>query len=841
MSFLLLTDGTSHLDLADGTGDLLLSGDVPELSMDPAILEFEGMSMSPLMAPAEMEWEGGEPSAGPVGPAQTVQLAPSISDSYSAGLFVDGGEETPDLVLKLFRRDDLETPVLTIEDARNVKFQDQLNEPGSGELTVQNLVADPDDPGGSPMIPHPLIEALEDDDIIVAEVKGYRTWAMVAHKRNRTSISPQEEAGETTVISGEGHLSILAEADVYPRRLEAARALAPLNGDVRSFNWTSPDFDDTGWVAAKEIVAVDATSAYWTGFPEGFVITSTEGTLTGQVFWLGTTTATDTNAPVGTSYARMIFPTFADEGQIKIFFGADNRGEVWLDGEQVIATDENTGPTKAYSQSVKVDEGGHLLAVSWTNDPGDPPNPGAFVLSAFVEDQFGELGRPVAFSAQTHGPDDPDWVMVAFPEEPPGMTAGEIMIHCINEAKARPGTALAGVTPMFTRDTDSDGVPWPQLSDMATRVGTDCLSFFREISATYMDFWMGPAGFELYAWVKDGRGETKPVMFERAVNLRSLTHDLDTAVTNTLLVRWSGGWREVLNQASIDDKGRREARLDLGALQSAAEVDRVGHKQLEIYADRREAITAEIVPVDETQIPPIAFDVGDTVTVPDSDGNPVQERVMSITYAMDGDRLTFAPELKDIRLQSAERWEQALKKKSDGTFRGDSKVATPSSPLPPHTQPIPAPVAATGLPGHVSIRGTQSISSGTGTIPTADGLRISSTGADYFEEEDISGATGLRVLQDCDVWATFIASFQTNATGVRGAEVQFLAGGTGFTQTPVGDQDSAATSGSTSLSATGPLILQADDLIALQLSQTSGTSLSVTWVLSLMLLERLTG
>lgn len=148
---------------------------------------------------------------------------------------------------------------------------------------------------------------------------------------------------------------------------------------------------------------------------------------------------------------------------------------------------------------------------------------------------------------------------------------------------------------------------------------------------------------------------------------------------NALLVRWAGGWAEVTDATSIASYGRREALLGLGAVQSLDEVTRIANGQLAIYGRPRTEISADMVP-GTAELPYRHFAVGDTITVPEIDGTTALERVMALTVAEDENGVvTYVPELKDVLLQRDERWEQNLKKMADGTFRGQSAVATPTS------------------------------------------------------------------------------------------------------------------------------------------------------------------
>lgn len=155
---------------------------------------------------------------------------------------------------------------------------------------------------------------------------------------------------------------------------------------------------------------------------------------------------------------------------------------------------------------------------------------------------------------------------------------------------------------------------------------------------------------------------------------------------NALLVRWSKGWHEVIDADSIAAHGRHEALLGLGAVESVEELERIAGRQLDAYGTVREEIAGNLAPVGAADTPYVAFEVGDTIGVPASDGSPSQERVTALTVAEDENgQLTWVPELRDVLLTQAERLEQGLKKMADGTLGGESRVATPTGQI--TTQP----------------------------------------------------------------------------------------------------------------------------------------------------------
>jgi hypothetical protein len=139
-------------------------------------------------------------------------------------------------------------------------------------------------------------------------------------------------------------------------------------------------------------------------------------------------------------------------------------------------------------------------------------------------------------------------------------------------------------------------------------------------------------------------------------------------LANVLLIRWVGGWTEVVDSASVTARGRIEATLSLGAVQSLEEAHRIGVEQLAIYATERTQVTAGIEPAGTADTPYRAYTVGDTVTAPNAAGSGVAQRVVAITVAEDEDGyVTYAPELNDLIVGAEERLTERIRKLSTGT------------------------------------------------------------------------------------------------------------------------------------------------------------------------------
>jgi hypothetical protein len=156
---------------------------------------------------------------------------------------------------------------------------------------------------------------------------------------------------------------------------------------------------------------------------------------------------------------------------------------------------------------------------------------------------------------------------------------------------------------------------------------------------------------------------------------------------NTLLVRWVGGWAQI-------GSGGREATLGLGAEQSMAEVVRVAQAQLDAINHPRTAVAVEPIPVDTADMPWLGYRIGDYVSALDWNGTPTAQRVLAMTGALDDNgRLTYSVELQDRVLGERERVEQSMKKMTNGTLRGASKVATPVGAVGKRNIPPPPPVS----------------------------------------------------------------------------------------------------------------------------------------------------
>jgi hypothetical protein len=428
-----------------------------------------------------------------------VALAPTERAPVVTGPSVSSPGATP-VATALYRRSDLTTSVAGLADAWGRRWYDQLNEPGSASVVLQN-----DDPD---------LALVSTGDVVRFTLHGWAAFSMLVRDLNRVSIAENEEYAEVTTLSGPGLLAVLDEALVYPARGVGSRPFA----EDRLFSWPSPEYNDTAWTPAA-VMAINTApfppenEGWWesTEFPDP------------TAAWIWDPAYDFHTAPPGECYFRHTF--HVDQACDAIVCATiDNGGELYLDGDLLIG--DMGDFTNVYKKPTQLSVGPHTLAMRGEN-PNDPTvtnNPAAIIATIYEIDSHGIIG-PVITNTNMG-----TWLGLYYPPTKPGMTPGEVLRIVTTEAKAR-GT-LTEVTLAFNDVVDSEGVAWPLVGDIATKIGTDVLTFVRELTATYLDVWMEPAAFRLHAYVADGRGEPRAAVLHPPTdphdpasgNLGGLTH-----------------------------------------------------------------------------------------------------------------------------------------------------------------------------------------------------------------------------------------------------------------------------------------------------------------------------
>lgn len=439
-------------------------------------------------------------------PSRTFALAGAVRGPVAYGPRITTSDVPPPLVVRLYHATDLTAEVAVLDQSYGRRWQDQLNEAGSASVIVQN-----DDPA---------LALIDDGDVLRFELEGWAAFACLIRERDQVTVAGGEEAAQATTLAGPGTLALLDTAVVYP-----ARGVDTLPAEEdRLFSWVSVDYDDTNWPGVSLLVQQGFTDGtYWAGLPADWPDPSA------WWVWADVPNALEW-APGGNCYYRTRFTVPDGATRFAYYVTFDWRGEVYLDGQLIASGEYGIEPdVNMYSDQIEITPGEHTLAIRCENDQ-DPEadeihNPGGILFSGYAVDQAGNwlnYSLPIVHT-------DDSWRIVAYPPNPPGMTPGEVIRHVVQEAQGR--GALLDLTFNFTDEVDAEGAPWPEVTDIATKVGTDILTFLREMSGTYIDFWIEPAGWRLWAWVRDGRGTDQNITLApadpddpRTGNLRALGH-----------------------------------------------------------------------------------------------------------------------------------------------------------------------------------------------------------------------------------------------------------------------------------------------------------------------------
>ena len=602
----------------------------------------------------------------PSAPVFVPTLAPFITGAQMSGADVALASHTPAPGLELagYRFPDFTTPAYELVDTLSRTFQDQFNDIGTAQFNIPNSSTDRN--------------LIDPDDIIRFNLDGRTVFTAVVTQDTSNTIDPNLEDGEQTEFDCIGQLGLLADAVVMPAR---GPDNIPIETD-RLFSWPAPDFDDSGWTAAQSFMTLAAANSG--GWPIQIGNGGSDPFPEPNAQLIGPPGTTPTLAPGGDWYVRKTITVPDQTRNYDFYIVADNEFDFFIDGQAFGKNDDLTGITVISQQ---LSAGDHTLAVHVNNTtlPLDAPpgfqNPTALVVAIFEADA-GNIPLRTTADFIT----DDTWVGVYYPPKPPGMTVGQVITICFDEAQA--SGLLDGWELTFDEFVDSNGNPWNATGDISTKTGNDYKTFFiNELVPTYIDLRAQPGGLVLDVFNKGELGSDRSAITLHgptdptdpfSTNLISLQHKRLAITATRFLVSWPGGWHIV--DDTPDGQEPKIAKLTLGTAQSISEVETIALKQLQDFRQVRPAITVGWEPIDETDAPYSPVLVGDIVTVPDRDlaGNP--EQVLSITYSEDTQGvISWAAELAFVIPTQEQRWDTTQKKLSDGSLQGNSRVATPLS------------------------------------------------------------------------------------------------------------------------------------------------------------------
>lgn len=546
-----------------------------------------------------------------------------------------------------------------------VKWQDIGSAVGNGEFALLRTdVQIADCPiGGLVMV------TLDGDDVFAWRIDSIED----------TVIDADEEAAEVTVFSGPSLGAILDDVIVYPSKgvyeVDYPPALADLRvvlkptSPDRSIGWMEPAFDDGDWSAAVEVLDIAGPFR-----PEGFP-------NPGQ--WIWHEAAVDDEHDVGAIglFRDTFTPVSPVVFAVKIVFAALEQVDVYLDGVLLAHTDPATDS----------DVGQHAREVVCEIN-GDLPHTLAFKVSHLVEGLAGLAYVVYEHNTGTVLAESSSSTLALDGTTEPGMNAGAILTQLIQEGYDR--GCVPDITMSFNDTDDSNSNPFPSIDgDFAVRVGDTLLDVLQQLTEGWCEWAIGPGGDGqlLQLWVADGlalpgggtstgRGTDSGVEFEQAVNCTGFTYRELGQVKNWVLTDWGDGQLDGGDTGSVSTWGRRESFLSLGNVNSGVSAVYTSFATLSPHLGPQQSVIVEIAPVDTSDEPYSAFNIGDRVTAPNRAGTPTEYRVAAITCEEDDDgELHWFPELAtawELYEQQQTRW---LRRTGHGAFDGRSRSASPSS------------------------------------------------------------------------------------------------------------------------------------------------------------------
>lgn len=152
-------------------------------------------------------------------------------------------------------------------------------------------------------------------------------------------------------------------------------------------------------------------------------------------------------------------------------------------------------------------------------------------------------------------------------------------------------------------------------------------------------------------------------------------------IVNALLVRYAGGYHEVVDQDSIDEHGRAEGFLQLGGVQSEEDVETIASSLFAQMANPQVGTIMAIDPTGVGDVPNRHYRKGDYIIAPDENGVPTLQRVRSLTTTVDREtgKLLFVPELRDIVEEETDRLNRWLKRLANGALGGSTNTPSPAT------------------------------------------------------------------------------------------------------------------------------------------------------------------
>lgn len=528
------------------------------------------------------------------------------------------------------------TPVTWWTD--NDLFLDELDDLGSFNINIQA-----DDPG---------LSVITDASIIQFRLDATDVWRGVLRHRTIRQVA-DDEAGRYTTLIGVGEAGRLDDMVVYP---PGGLGRFPFSDD-RTFDWTAPEFDDTGWALVVVTPANYGLPTENYGLPEGFPDGSAE--------WVWNVDSSG-SVPAGTKYLRGAGTAVST--RVREAWGAsDDTFEAYLQGISVLRSGDTAYVGKTSAVELLVSSGPIQAAARVTN------------LNALKAGFLFSLLTPLDDAEAPTLNSGADW-KVKPDAATLGMSAGKILTVLFAEATAR-GENPPAVT--FTATTATGGAAWTVFEQLSVPVGATYLDVLKQMVDLGMcAFRMSPDSYTLNLYNPGGAG-TAVAYTLGDTNLTSLTWETVPALTTALLVRYGRGFTDTEDAGLVTAHGRRVQLLALGGIGSRTAAIDQADKIIDDLGDDRVQVAATIDPENTASEPYTLYTPGDSITSPMPDGSSSAQRVKACAVGADAGNPTWTIHLSSVIAEQQKRQQIMLKRLANGSVGGRTNASTtPIQPRP---------------------------------------------------------------------------------------------------------------------------------------------------------------
>lgn len=569
-----------------------------------------------------------------------------------------------------------------LSDAFNIQFFDELNGPGSGQMSLSLS-----DAGAAEVTPGRFVQVL---------VGGTARFTFMIEGDPRYDVLREgEEVDEILTVSGRGWAAIYDTAIVYP---DAALTL-PLDSSWRLFSFASPTFPNAGaWAAATEIYEYhealtvsparriqkasdqlpypapigfpfNTSANIWDYQNEEYFVDNLHVGSAHEVHWI--CSAGDEYTTPGLHFFRRTLTIPAGGGTYGFAVTADNLFTLFLDGIPILGENDDVWMWFGFKEtSISLDAGTYTLAAVVENVSPPASNPAGLICTVHTIDGGGLPNDLIEGTSDS-------WVADFDADKWPGWTPGQIFIELIDEAydgTTGRSTSNPHNSVTFTATLDSSSAAWSDAEDnsqyipsFAANVGGTIMAALQKAHEEGHIVWhVQPGALNLDIWAPGNEGSASGVSLVEGTNLVSLERGATELYANALLVQYEGGYVEVLADGTngmpneISTYGYRVEDIYSSEAATEDEAAREGRNELRRRIQSGyPAVTVRMEPTSTSDCPYEGFDLGDTVTIPAVPSGTEAVQVLSINCTTDEEGYAiWAMELNN-------RWRNRVKKTAD--------------------------------------------------------------------------------------------------------------------------------------------------------------------------------